>query len=246
MAKEKTGQDDGGLKDDKGQTTDGQKDKPDNNQEISNLAEKLDNMHTTMTKWSNEIGDIRKSDEVLNSLADRFTAIEEKLSSSGNDGDDVEEYNPYSKKEREIEILGIIDKSKPDNGDEKYITKDDMNNMLSLANKNSIVTKEFKLTEEEMAEVISESTESGLSVREVAFDKFAKRKFETQDYLEKLSKELQNNDTMEPLDSSSETVFDKTGIPSDPKEFKKWYDEKEKASPGSARLAMLEPNKVET
>ena len=57
---------------------------------------------------------------------------------------------------------------------------------------------------------------------------------------------MQNNDTMEPLDSSSETIFDKTGIPSDPGEFKKWYDEKEKVKEGSARLAMLEASKAET
>ena len=150
MAKEKTGQDDGGLKDDTGQTADGPKDKPDDNQEISNLAEKLDNMHTTMTKWSNEIGDIRKSDETLNSLADRFTAIEEKLSSNGNDDT---EWDPYNETERKKEILELIEKTKPDNGEEKFITEDSLNNMLLNANKNAAITKEFKLTEEETLKI---------------------------------------------------------------------------------------------
>ena len=206
------------------------------------ISTKVDNISKVLDKFGTEIGEDRKQRETLSG---EIGSIKE-LIENNNQTQEESEWDPYNKTEREKEILGLIDQNKPDNGEEKYITKDDMNNMLSLANKNSIVTKEFKLTEEEMAEVISESTESGLSVREVAFDKFAKRKFETQDYLEKLSKELQKNDTMEPLESSSETVFDKTGIPSDTKEFKKWYDEKEKANPGSARQAMLETNKVET
>lgn len=206
------------------------------------ISTKVDNISKVLDKFGTEIGEDRKQRETLSG---EIGSIKE-LIENNSQTQEESEFNPYDKTEREKEILGLIEQTKPDNGEVKYITEERMSDMLSLANKNAIVTKEFKLTEEEMAEVISESTESGLSVREVAFDKFAKRKFETQDYLEKLSKELQNNDTMEPLNSSSETVFDKTGIPSGTKEFKKWYDEKEKVEKGSARLAMLEANKAET
>jgi len=206
------------------------------------ISTKVDNISKVLDKFGTEIGEDRKQRDTLSG---EISSIRE-LIEGNNQTQEESEWDPYSKTGREKEILELIEKTKPDNGEGKYITEEKLSDMLSLANKNANVTKEFKLTEEEIAEVITESTESGLSVREVAFDKFAKRKFETQDYLEKLSKELQKKDTMEPLESSSETVFDEIGIPSDPKEFKKWYDEKEKVREGSARLAMLEVGKAGT
>ncbi len=206
------------------------------------ITTKVEDVSRILAQFGTEIGEDRKQREILSG---EISSIKELIENT-NQNQEESEWDPYSKTGREKEILELIEKTKPDNGEAKYITEEKLSDMLSLANKNAAVTKEFKLTEEEMAEVIGESTESNLSVREVAFDKFAKRKFETQDYLEKLSKELQNNDTIEPLDSSSETIFDKTGIPSDPNEFKKWYDEKEKVKEGSARLAMLEASKAGT
>jgi len=206
------------------------------------ITKKVEDVSRILAQFGTEIGEDRKQRETLSG---DISTIKEFIENQAQNKEESE-FDPYDKTGREKEILGLIEKTKPDSGEAKYITEERLSDMLSLANKNAIVTKEFKLTEDEMAEVITESTESGLSVREVAFDKFAKRKFETQDYLEKLSKELQNTDTMEPLESSSETVFDKTGIPSDPDEYNKWYVEKEKVKKGSARLAMLEASKAGT
>lgn len=231
-----SGQDGGGSEE--SQTADGQKDiTEENGQDISKLAEKLDNMYKTMTKWSSEIGEIRKSDEALNLLTQKFEAIEDKLLSNENDEDG---YDPYNKEQ----VVGMIQEAIKPLQEQKFLTEDafkeQLANMLSAASENATVKQEFGLKDEELTELVNSSTETGQPVKLLAYEKYAERKFKNKEYLEKLSEELKNNDTTPPPESASETVFDKTGIPSDPIEFEKWYKEKESAKQGSAKQALME------
>jgi len=211
------------------------------------ITAKVEDVSRILAQFGTEIGEDRKQRETLSG---EIGSIKEFIENNAQNKEESD-FDPYDKAAREKEILGLVENIKPTNG-EKYLTEkgfekvftERFTNVLSVAAKNASVTKEFGLSEEEMAAVVNDSTESGLSVREIAFDKYAERKFKTKEFAETLSKELHNNDTTPPMDTALETSFDKTGIPSDPEEFKKWYAEQEKIAPGTAKQKMIEAEKL--
>lgn len=226
-----TGQDENGLS--QGQESDGQN----SGQDISELINKLNNVDKVTQKWASEMGEVRQVGESVNDLLARLSSIEEKLSSRENEDLD---FDPYDKNQQ-VELIRnqIVEELKPiQEVQQRFLTNEQLAEMLQNAQIGATVQTEFKLTPEEFQEIDKEAKEQNLDVRLLAWEKYGERKFGKNDLNKKLSKELKKSDNSPPLESAAGSTFDSFGLPSDPRDFEQMFKEKGPEEMRKLALAM--------
>lgn len=221
-------EDEGDGQDNTGSDGEGNQELNGQEEAVTELMKKFDNLYKTVSKFASEQGYVREAIDKVATFDERFQSLEEKLSKAQTD-DEIDLFDPEQQKQF---IASVIQENlKPlQEAQQQFITTESFQTLIEQAQRAALLKDEFSLSDDEVQKLTTEASEKNISLRELAYDKYAERKFK-KTQKSKLTKELSNelnndNNNQPPPESSTETVFDKIGVPSDPAEFEKMYKEK--------------------
>lgn len=202
---------------DKGDGQDGDGPKGQEPNGLEELSKKFENFSKTASKWSNEIGEIRKQGEELQELketiggfAEQFNAIQESLNSRN--VADEDEFNPFDQNQ----LTGLFgkmmdDKLKPIMDKQgSYLTQDSLLEVLGKAQQNAAIQKQFKLNDEELKEATEKAAENNIDLEVYCWRNHGKRVLGTS-LGKELRDELNNGGDTPPPDPGSDTKTPKNG-----------------------------------
>lgn len=198
---------------------------------LEELSKKFENFSKTVSKWSNEIGEVRKQGEELQELkeaiggfGEQFQTLQEMLSSKNN-GDSEDSFDPFD----ENQLIGAFNKVldqrlKPlEEKTGAYLTQDTLFEMLGKAQQSAEIKNQFKLKDDELKEATEKAQETGIDLETYCWRNYGKRVLGT-NLGKDLSNELKNKGDNPPPEPGDDNKLDKKTI-LDPVDFTKKYRE---------------------
>ena len=198
---------------------------------VQEQGEKVGKFEKLIGNFANEHGELRRD----------VGSVKELLSKKEEAEVDFDPYN----KEQLLTIFQEVVKPLQEQiqkGQESFITHDGLAELVEGAGQVTAMKQEFKMSDKEAQDVINEASEKKMSARELAFEKYGDRKF-TKNLSQKMRDELENDDIDPPPDSSSESIYKNTSVPTDPRKFNEMFAKK--GSEGMKRLLMEVTNRKE-